>query len=156
MGRGTGRPHRIGGAAKEKPRRREPGRHVHSSPTPPPAPPTAPLLRSPTSQGYYAGHGLPLFPVPNPELIVYLSALIVLALATLADTVVFAQWVEVTGWITAAYLLSRGLAKLRTSPSGKGLADLRTRVAEPVIVDAWSRPPIICGVTSRRRGRGAA
>jgi hypothetical protein len=79
------------------------------APTPPPATPPGP----PPSQGYYSGHGLPPFPVPNPELIVYLLALIVLAFATLADTVVFAQWVEVAGWITVAYLLSRGLAKLR-------------------------------------------
>ena len=58
---------------------------------------------------------MPPVPMPNPELIVYLGALLVVGLVVLVDdkTVFGATWVDFAKWITAAYLISRGLAKLR-------------------------------------------
>jgi hypothetical protein len=58
---------------------------------------------------------MPPVPMPNPELIVYLLALLVVALVTLVDdkTVVGANWVSFATVATAAYLISRGLAKMR-------------------------------------------
>ncbi len=52
-------------------------------------------------------------PIPgNAEFLVYLIALIVLALvAKFDDHVSGGDFVHATTWITAAYLISRGLAK---------------------------------------------
>jgi hypothetical protein len=56
---------------------------------------------------------MPVTP-PNGELIVYVLALIVVGIVVLAsDSVVGGHWVEFATWATAAYLLSRGLAKMR-------------------------------------------
>jgi hypothetical protein len=51
----------------------------------------------------------------NPELIVYLLALIAVGLVVIIDdkTLVAANWVQFAGIATAAYLISRGLAKMR-------------------------------------------
>ena len=76
----------------------------------------APGTPPPPSQGYYGGGGggLPPFPVPNGELIVYIVALLVVGLVVLiADTIGSGTWVSFATWATAAYLISRGLAKLR-------------------------------------------
>ena len=70
----------------------------------------------PTQQQYYGhGPGIPPIPMPNPELIVYVIALLVVGLATLVDdkTLTAGAWVAFAQWATAAYLISRGLAKLR-------------------------------------------
>jgi hypothetical protein len=77
---------------------------MSTQPSPPPPP---------SQQGYYGG-GLPPVPVPNAELIVYVVALVVVGIIGLAaETVNAASWVEFALWTTAAYLVSRGLAKLR-------------------------------------------
>jgi hypothetical protein len=84
---------------------------MSQAPTTPPSP-----SPPPPSQGYYGGGGggLPPVPAPNAELIVYLAALLVVGLvAIIADTVAAATWVNFAMWVTAAYLVSRGLAKLR-------------------------------------------
>ncbi len=53
-------------------------------------------------------------PAPNPELIVYVVALLVVGIVALAaETVDADTWVQFALWTTAAYLVSRGLAKLR-------------------------------------------
>ncbi len=71
---------------------------------------------APPPQGgpyYGGGTNLPPIPVPNPEFVVYVVALLVLGLiALIADSVVVAQFVSVAMWLTAAYLVARGLAKL--------------------------------------------
>jgi hypothetical protein len=74
--------------------------------TPPPPPPP---------QQQYYGAGMPPVPMPNAELIVYVVSLLVVGLVTIVDdkTVVGANWVQFAGIATAAYLISRGLAKLR-------------------------------------------
>jgi hypothetical protein len=73
---------------------------------------TGPSTPPPPSQGYYGGN-LPPFPIPNPELIVYAFALLVVGLvAAAADSVPVALWVEFAKWATAAYLVTRGIAKL--------------------------------------------
>jgi hypothetical protein len=47
------------------------------------------------------------------EFVVYVVAILALALVTaLAETVVWNDFVSIGGWITAAYLVSRGLAKM--------------------------------------------
>jgi hypothetical protein len=58
---------------------------------------------------------MPPVPMPNPELIVYLFSLLVVGLATLVDdkTLSASSWVSFAGIATAAYLISRGLAKMR-------------------------------------------
>ncbi len=73
----------------------------------PPQPP-------PHQQPYY-GSGAPPIPSVNPELIVYLLALIAVGLVVIIDdkTLVAANWVSFAGIATAAYLISRGLAKMR-------------------------------------------
>lgn len=56
---------------------------------------------------------MPQLPIPNMEFVVYVVAILALGLITaLADTVVWADFVSIGGWITAAYLVSRGLAKM--------------------------------------------
>ncbi len=58
---------------------------------------------------------MPPVPMPNPELIVYLFSLLVVGLATIVDdkTLTASSWVGFAGIATAAYLISRGLAKMR-------------------------------------------
>lgn len=75
--------------------------------TQPPAPP-------PSQSPYYGSSSpVPPLPIPNMEFVVFVVALLVLALITaLADSVAWTQFVSVAGWVTAAYLVSRGLAKL--------------------------------------------
>jgi hypothetical protein len=52
-------------------------------------------------------------PIPgNAELLVYVVALIVAIIVTAAaDSVTMAFWFDFFKWTTAAYLLSRGIAK---------------------------------------------
>ena len=52
-------------------------------------------------------------PTPgNAEMVVYVLAAIVVAIIALAaDAVDSPQWVDWFKWVTAAYLLSRGIAK---------------------------------------------
>jgi hypothetical protein len=74
---------------------------------------TTPSSPPPSQQGYYGG-GLPPVPVPNGELVVYVLALVVVGIVALAaETVAASNWVSFATWATAAYLVSRGLAKLR-------------------------------------------
>jgi len=50
--------------------------------------------------------------MPNMEFIVYIAALVVMAIvAGISKTVNVGYWVEVFKWSTIAYLLSRGIAK---------------------------------------------
>jgi hypothetical protein len=57
--------------------------------------------------------GMPSVPAPNAELGVYIASLIVVAIVTLAaDDVSAGFWVDFAKWATAAYLISRGVAKL--------------------------------------------
>ena len=72
---------------------------------PPPPPPQQ-------QSGFY-GPGLPPFPVPHAELIVYVLAIVVLGIIALAaETVDATELVSYGSFITIGYLLSRGLAKL--------------------------------------------
>jgi hypothetical protein len=68
----------------------------------------------PRQQPYY-GSGAPPIPSINPELIVYILALVVVGLVVILDdkTTVASNWVSFAGIATAAYLISRGLAKMR-------------------------------------------
>ena len=54
-----------------------------------------------------------LMPTPgNAEMVVYILAAIVVAIIALAaDAVDSPQWVDWFKWVTAAYLISRGIAK---------------------------------------------
>jgi hypothetical protein len=54
-----------------------------------------------------------LMPVPgNAELVVYiLAAILVAIIALAADSVDAPGWVDWFKWVTAAYLISRGIAK---------------------------------------------
>jgi len=73
---------------------------------PPPPPPP------PQQSGFY-GPGLPPFPFPHAELIVYVLAIVVLGIIALAaETVNARELVSYGTFITIGYLLSRGLAKL--------------------------------------------
>lgn len=77
--------------------------------TQPPAPPPG------TPPPYYGPgpSGMPPLAVPNMEFVVYVVALLGLALITaLADSVFWEHFVSIAGWVTAAYLISRGLAKM--------------------------------------------
>jgi len=68
---------------------------------------------SPPQQSRYYGASMPPIPAPNPEVIVYIVSLVVVGIVALAaETVVSAHWVEFAKWATAAYLISRGIAKL--------------------------------------------
>jgi hypothetical protein len=85
--------------------------------TTPPEQPTTPQQPS----GGYGTGGRPnvnfnleaLMPTPgNAEMVVYVLAAIVVAIIALAaDSVDSPQWVDWFKWVTAAYLLSRGIAK---------------------------------------------
>jgi hypothetical protein len=83
------------------------------STTPPdePTPTTGPT----TSAGPAWGNmpDMARLPVPgNAELVVYVLALVVAMLVTwIADTLGSAFWLDFFKWATAAYLLSRGIAK---------------------------------------------
>jgi hypothetical protein len=56
---------------------------------------------------------MPPLAIPNMEFVVYVVAILALGLiAALAETVVWNDFVSIGGWITAAYLVSRGLAKM--------------------------------------------
>ncbi|HEY5660723.1 MAG TPA: hypothetical protein VIR59_08045 [Gaiellaceae bacterium] len=82
--------------------------------TPPPEPPPS------SSSGGYGGGGpnvnfnlsaLPVTP-GNAELLVYILALIIVAIIALAaDSVNSPDWVDFFKWVTVAYILSRGIAK---------------------------------------------
>lgn len=73
--------------------------------TPPPAAPPPYYGPGPS--------GIPPLAVPNMEFVVYVVAILALALITaLADSVLWNDFVSIGGWITAAYLVSRGLAKM--------------------------------------------
>ncbi len=76
---------------------------------------TPPEQPSRPSYGYHPGATIDLarLPIPgNAEFAVYLVALIVLAaVAKWDDHVSGGDFVHATTWITAAYLISRGLAK---------------------------------------------
>jgi hypothetical protein len=73
---------------------------------------TAPSTPPPPSHGYYGGN-LPPFPIPNAELIVYAFALLIVGVvAAAAESVPVALWVDFAKWATAAYLVTRGIAKL--------------------------------------------
>jgi hypothetical protein len=52
-------------------------------------------------------------PIPgNAEFLFWLAAIILVAIVALfADSVDSPQWVEFTKWASAAYLISRGIAK---------------------------------------------
>ncbi|MDQ5822179.1 MAG: hypothetical protein M3540_12130 [Actinomycetota bacterium] len=84
----------------------------------PPSDPNAPTQhQQQPGYGYRAGpiQGNPFatMPVPgNAELLVYLVALIVAAVVALASDRVDAPfWMDFFKWTTAAYLISRGIAK---------------------------------------------
>jgi hypothetical protein len=92
------------------------------STTPPEQPPSSSQPSSPPpSGGYGTGADRPnvnfnleaLMPTPgNAEMVVYILAAIVVAIIALAaDSVGSPQWVDWFKWVTAAYLLSRGIAK---------------------------------------------
>jgi hypothetical protein len=66
----------------------------------------------PGQQGYNLNVPARL-PIPgNAEFALWLAVEIVIAIvAAVADSVSAAFWVDATKWITAAYLISRGIAK---------------------------------------------
>lgn len=67
----------------------------------------------PPSQSPYYGSGAPPIPIPNMEFVVYIVAILALGLITaLAETVAWESFASIGGLLTAAYLISRGLAKL--------------------------------------------
>jgi hypothetical protein len=70
----------------------------------PPPPPTQSY-----GQPYY---GMPTMPSLNGELIVFVLVWVVIFIITLAsDTVDWPGFVIATTWLTAAYIISRGIAK---------------------------------------------
>jgi hypothetical protein len=79
------------------------------STTPPPnrtettSPPPRSEFTPPVGMGFFPG---------NAELVVWILALLVAALVTwIADTLGSGDWLQFFLWTTAAYLLSRGIAK---------------------------------------------
>jgi hypothetical protein len=68
----------------------------------------------PPSQGYYGGGpGLPPIPIPSSELVIFFLAWFVILLVTLvAKTVDPPEFVTGTIFLSVAYILSRGIAKL--------------------------------------------
>ena len=84
-------------------------------------PPEQPASQQQPSGGYGSGPGRPnvnfnleaIMPTPgNAEMVVYILAAIVVAIIALAaDAGDSPQWVDWFKWVTAAYLLSRGIAK---------------------------------------------
>ena len=87
------------------------------STTPPEQPPGSPPPASPPHGGYTALGRTPvsgaILPVPgNAELAVWILVEIVLAIvAAVSDGFDVNGWAVATTWITAAYILSRGIAK---------------------------------------------
>lgn len=72
--------------------------------TQPPPPPTQSY-----GQPYY---GMPSVPAPNGELVVFLLVWVVVFIITLAaDAVDWPDFVLATVFLTAAYMISRGIAK---------------------------------------------
>lgn len=60
-------------------------------------------------QPYY---GMPALPSLNGELIVFMLVWVIIFIITLAsDTVGWPQFVTLTVWLAAAYIISRGVAK---------------------------------------------
>ena len=81
-------------------------------------PPDQPGSQQPGGYGYGRGTGPSInlsgvWPTPgNAELLVYVIALIVALIVTAAwSLVTIAAWFDFFKWATAAYLLSRGIAK---------------------------------------------
>ena len=86
----------------------------------PPSDPNAPTQHQEQPQQGYGyrpgpvqGNPFAMLPTPgNAELLVYLLALLVAAIVALAsDRVDAPAWMEFFKWTTAAYLISRGIAK---------------------------------------------
>jgi hypothetical protein len=75
------------------------------------APPSPDPQRDPSAGGDQLPLGLGMVP-GNAELIVYVLALLVAMLVTwLDDGLASGAWLDFFKWATAAYLLSRGIAK---------------------------------------------
>jgi hypothetical protein len=76
---------------------------------------TPPEQTSRSGYGYHPGATLDFarMPIPgNAEFLVYVLALVMFALiAKIDDQVSGGQFVDAGKWITAAYLISRGIAK---------------------------------------------
>jgi hypothetical protein len=88
------------------------------STTPPEQPPVSPPPASPPPHAGYAGLGRTpvtgaILPVPgNAELAVWILVEIVLAIvAGVSDRFDAHDWAVATTWLTAAYIISRGIAK---------------------------------------------
>jgi hypothetical protein len=87
------------------------------STTPPEQPPVSPPPASPPHGGYTALGRTPvsgaILPVPgNAELAVWILVEIVLAIvAGVSDRFDAHDWAVATTWLTAAYIISRGIAK---------------------------------------------
>jgi hypothetical protein len=85
--------------------------------TTPPEQPTPPPAAPPSGAGYGGLGRAPvtgaILPVPgNAELAVWLLVEIVVAIvAGVSDRVGAHDWVVATTWLTAAYVISRGIAK---------------------------------------------
>jgi hypothetical protein len=69
--------------------------------------------QGPSWSGYRGISSGAIMPIPgNAELALYIIALIVAIIVTAAaDSVTMAFWFDFFKWTTAAYLLSRGIAK---------------------------------------------
>jgi hypothetical protein len=86
--------------------------------TTPPEPPQSPPPPPPPPTGGYGGIGRSpvsgaILPVPgNAELAIWLLVEIVIAIvAGVSDRVDAGGWTNATIWLTAAYIISRGIAK---------------------------------------------
>ena len=76
-------------------------------------PPATPPLASPPPYYGPGSSGVPQLPIPNMEFVVYVVAILALGIITaVTDSVHWSHFVSIGGWITAAYLISRGLAKM--------------------------------------------
>jgi hypothetical protein len=76
---------------------------MSSTPPPPPPPPQS------YERPYY---GVPAVPAPPGELIVFLVAWVVALIVTLAaDDVNWSQFLMATVFLSAAYIIARGIAK---------------------------------------------
>ena len=72
-----------------------------------------PPEQSRPSYGYHPGTTLDFARLPvNPEFIVYLIVMIIVSVVALASKQYnIYGWIHTTEWLTAAYLISRGIAK---------------------------------------------